>query len=266
MDGGVQIKLKLGKGDTPSSPDNTAVSTENKVPETSAPKKEEAPVKKENVDEIRKVIKFDKEEPQPMKKEEKPIIETKKKEEPVKKEKKEDIKLGAIASMLDTSSAGGSKEDLESKRAILQNLKDFDFQIKKNQEDINKLSEKLDSLSKDLDDLVSLYEIVSEQMNPFVGLSKVTKKRLDALETFTKEMDTLKTRIGDIESVLEKNSMALSNIKEKAQQVTQTMTIDHGFSDTDIDKILEISLESVLTDQKLDEMINDFISQVQTKR
>jgi archaellum component FlaC len=58
---------------------------------------------------------------------------------------------------------------------------------------------KVDSLSKDLDDLVSLYEIVSEQMNPFVGLSKVTKKRIDALENFTKEIEDLKSRLDIIE-------------------------------------------------------------------
>ncbi len=91
----------------------------------------------------------------------------------------------------------------------MQNLKDFDFQIKKNQEEITNINQKVENLSKDLDDLVSLYEIVSEQMNPFVGLSKVTKKRLDALENIIKEVDGVKTRIGDIESNLEKNGVAI---------------------------------------------------------
>ena len=69
----------------------------------------------------------------------------------------------------------------------------------------------MESLSKDLDDLVSLYEIVSEQMNPFVGLSKVTKKRLDALENITTEVDALKNKMGDIETIFEKGGVSLTS-------------------------------------------------------
>ena len=108
--------------------------------------KEEPEKKKEDVEKLRKVIKVD-----DKKQEEKPVD--------------------------DTDLEPNSREGLEQKRAILQSIKDFDFQIKKNQEEITAVNNKLDAVSKDLDDLVSLYEIVSEQMNPFVGLSKVTKKR-----------------------------------------------------------------------------------------
>ena len=141
------------------------------VKESEKPNQEEKPQEKNNTENLRKVIKVGNPE-----------------------DKKEDG--------VDLDSK--SKETLEQKRAILQSIKDFDFQIKKNQEDINSVNQKLDSVSKDLDDLVSLYEIVSEQMNPFVGLSKVTKKRIDALENFTKEIDELKNRMGDLESFAEK--------------------------------------------------------------
>ena len=36
-------------------------------------------------------------------------------------------------------------------------------------------------------------------MNPFVGLSKVTKQRLEALEKFTEEFEKLKSRLEDLE-------------------------------------------------------------------
>ena len=91
------------------------------------------------------------------------------------------------------------REALEQKRALLQRIKDFDLQIKKNQQDIGDVSEKINSLSKDLDDLVSLYEIVSEQMNPFVGLSKVTKKRLESFEAIHRELNDIKEKISIIE-------------------------------------------------------------------
>jgi len=108
----------------------------------------------------------------------------------------------------------------------MQNVKDFDFQIKKNQEDITGLKEKIGTVSKDLDDLVSLYEIVSEQMNPFVGLSKVTKKRIDALENFTKEMEELKERTAELESFAERSGAKLKTLGEEKK--TPAKTIDTG--------------------------------------
>ncbi len=134
------------------------------------------------------------------------------------------LKIGSISDVTKIvgdktpgASVDAAREDLEQRRTILQNMKDFDFQIKKNQEDVTKLLEKVENLllekvenlSKDLDDLVSLYEIVSEQMNPFVGLSKVTKKRIDALENFTKEVDSVKIRMGELESIIEKNGFSI---------------------------------------------------------
>jgi predicted RNase H-like nuclease (RuvC/YqgF family) len=177
-----------------------------------------------------------------------------------------------------------AREDLEQRRTILQNMKDFDFQIKKNQEDLTNLNERVENLSKDLDDLVSLYEIVSEQMNPFVGLSKVTKKRIDALENFTKEVENVKTRITELESVFEKSSVngeripasspavkPLNNEKTASETpISTTVTIEAPIltpmrytnepelSETQIDQVLSKSLESLLIEQNIDTMINEF--------
>ena len=204
-------------------------------------------------EEIRKVIKVDERE----------------KAAPEKKE-------GATDEVLD----GNDKGSLEQKRAILQSIKDFDFQIKKNQEEINGLNSKLDSVSKDLDDLVSLYEIVSEQMNPFVGLSKVTKKRIDALENFTKEVEDLKTRMGDLESFAE---MAGANLDEIRSRRPETPTIDNNnvqeaastekldstpkstpaskdeISNKEADRIIERAFNSISADSEIDNLIDEFI-------
>ncbi len=164
-------------------------------------------------------------------------------------------------------------------------MKDFDFQIKKNQEEITNIHQKVENLSKDLDDLVSLYEIVSEQMNPFVGLSKVTKKRLDALENIIKEVDGVKTRIGDLESNLEKNGASIissttpmtpkttieSNTKPEAsltatapQNIPESQPVRipassvETLNDSELDALLNKSLESLLMEQNIDTMINDF--------
>ena len=183
------------------------------------------------------------------------------------------------------ASADAAREDLEQRRNILQNMKDFDFQIKKNQEELTTINQKVENLSKDLDDLVSLYEIVSEQMNPFVGLSKVTKKRLDALENIIKEVDGVKTRIGDLESNIEKNGVSIKssttpitekppmdkNTKPEASvtgttprtiSVSQPVGIPASSIETlnenELDALLNKSFESILMEQNIDTMINEF--------
>jgi hypothetical protein len=199
-------------------------------------------------------------------------------------ENKPDV-IKIIAEKTPGAATDAAREELEQRRTILQNLKDFDFQIKKNQEEITNINGKVESLSKDLDDLVSLYEIVSEQMNPFVGLSKVTKKRLDALENIIKEVDGVKTRMGDLESNLEKNGVT---IKSSIDLVTPMPTTEpntkpetsptpkvslatpplrprplqatalESLNENQIDDLLNKSLESLLMEQNIDTMMNEF--------
>lgn len=156
--------------------------------------------KKKNTDKLRKVIKVGSNEEKDVK---------------TKREKPSEVETEL-----------NTRDSLEQKRAILQSIKDFDFQIKKNQEDISSINQKIESVSKDLDDLVSLYEIVSEQMNPFVGLSKVTKKRIDALENFTKEIEDLKDRTAELESFAEKSGVRLRDLGEIKKEKTKTIDTD----------------------------------------
>jgi archaellum component FlaC len=182
------------------------------------------------------------------------------------------------------SSADAAREELEQRRTILQNMKDFDFQIKKNQEEITNISNKVESLSKDLDDLVSLYEIVSEQMNPFVGLSKVTKKRLDALENIIKEVDGVKAKVGDLEALFDTNpnakrsttpTLEKQSVDTKSKPETTILqktpvdvplkqplalqpSVTEKITETEIDDLLNRSLESLLMEQNIDAVINDF--------
>lgn len=146
-------------------------------------------------------------------------------------------------------------------------------------------------MSKDLDDLVSLYEIVSEQMNPFVGLSKVTKKRLDALENFTREIDTLKERTAELESYAERTGVTLkdfslkkkndeidslekpkleesenvveddvSTIEENKDELAINAEVDWSrFSDKELDSIIEQTLGGISAESRVDMIIDEFI-------
>jgi flagellar protein FlaC len=261
--------------------------------------------KKEETEKLRKVIKVDEQNK-----------DEEKKEDGEDQDKKEDKSIKT-----DSKSTEGI-EGLEQKRAILQSIKDFDFQIKKNQEEITGINKKVDSVSKDLDDLVSLYEIVSEQMNPFVGLSKVTKKRIDALENFTREIEILKERTGELESFAERSGAKLKSIAEgkvkadtidtdellkdtekdmtdktvdnsdlkdditdesnkveeekkaeiekkvleepefEDEEIDHSQKIWNGFSDYELDRIIEMSLDNMPINDRLNMVIDDFIEKL----
>jgi flagellar protein FlaC len=240
--GGVWIKLKMGANDDnlkKESEEETTSSVEAEKEEVKTEEKKEEP--EQDKEELRKVIKLN---PPEEKKEPEP-----KQSEPVQEEDYED------------------REILEQKRAILQSIKDFDFQIKKNQEEITTINGKMDSILKDLDDLVSLYEIVSEQMNPFVGLSKVTKKRIDALENFTREMGEIRERIGDLESFAERAGGDFAEIKalrkvgsySKDDNVSRQL---ENLAPEDLDEIIEKSFTELNVDQKIDLVIEEYIEDI----
>jgi len=227
---------------------------------------------KEEKDDIRKIIKFESTEETPTEEEES----TQKPQEPPKKDSDDRPDIDISGEIEEVAAEEGAttttRESLEHKRELLQHIKDFEFQIKKNQEDINGLSEKIVGVTKDLDDLVSLYEIVSEQMNPFVGLSKVTKTRLDALENFIKEIDLLKERTAELESFAERSGAKLKGLGE---QEVHAKTIDTDAilegantvgtntlrkpSDGDLDKIIEKSLGVLSLDDRIDMAIDEFV-------
>ena len=227
----------MGKGEDGPEEDKTdnELNNNSKPTNESASKSEENT--KKNTDELRKVIRVGSPE--------------EKKEAPKQSDSRDSEEI--------------SRENLEQRRAILQSIKDFDFQIKKNSEEITTINKKLDSVTKDLDDLVSLYEIVSEQMNPFVGLSKVTKKRIEALENFTKDIEELKNRMNDIEAFAENTGINLhglldgTNLRKGSKDNTEDLSTD------DMDIIIEKTLSEVTVDERIDAVINEFLDGLNEK-
>jgi len=235
--------------------DSASAESDDKEKEVTKPNKSSSSVKqeepKENVENLRKVIKLNDNAKNSDDKESNQSPEAKKDEENEELDGIDD--LVEEAEEEGTIAPASTREELEQKRAILQRIKDFDFQIKKNQQDINAVGEKITALSKDLDDLVSLYEIVSEQMNPFVGLSKVTKKRLESLENITKEVDTLKDKLSTIEA----NNSIQSLQHEQPPTVEPSYELD--LSDHDMDRIIEMSFSEIIPDSQVGNSIDDAI-------
>jgi len=210
-----------------------------------------------------------------------------------KKEEKSDDVDEPVEESDETRSndSASARESLEQKRVLLQRIKDFDLQIKKNQQDINDVSEKINAISKDLDDLVSLYEIVSEQMNPFVGLSKVTKKRLESFETIHKELSELKEKISVIEAggnfdfdnmveskvefeseTIEKEEEPLVPIINPSHKIMQNESdsgidslYDFDLTDDELNQILEMSFSQIPYENQVDRVIDEYIESLKAR-
>ncbi len=238
----------MGKSDSASAdtPDKEKEMSNEQAPEVE--KKDEQPT--EDVESLRKVIKLN---------DNSNNAQEENQQAESKSEGKEEDNLEGIDDLVEEAEEQGSaapastREELEQKRAILQRIKDFDFQIKKNQQDINAVGEKITALSKDLDDLVSLYEIVSEQMNPFVGLSKVTKKRLESLENITRELDTLKDKLSTIEA-----GGTIQTV-QKNQTSTMGTSFEMDLSNEEMDRIIELSFSELNPDIKVNDTIDNAI-------
>ncbi len=259
------IKLKMGKpggestdnsnvGEVKSDENSSDVTNvETKQSTENFPKQNESSEeKKEDVESLRRVIKLDSSNKEDEKAGENSSDENKEVKEDKGVPAENNDSAPSEIQQEETEGSSG-REALEQRRAVLQSIKDFDFQIKKNRDDISNIGKKMDGLSKDLDDLVSLYEIVSEQMNPFVGISKVTKKRLDMLENFTKSIDELRQRLELIESGGVMIQHAVNN------NSTDNTDISDQFSDNELDRIIEISVGQMSVDNKIDTIIDEFI-------
>lgn len=64
--------------------------------------------------------------------------------------------------------------------------------------DIDEIRNELGRLDENLRDIMMLYEVVSTQINPFIGESKVTATSMEKLERMNEEVKEVKTTLEDI--------------------------------------------------------------------
>lgn len=166
------------------------------------------------------------------------------------------------------SEEGKDKEDLsesqkdidekpESNEESYDDEKNLSQIVRRNEILTKELEKKVASLSEDVDDLISLYEIVSIEMNPFVGLSKITRGRLDALDHIDKEFESLKARLEELEASI---ASGTGVVNQKNIYVAEELDLN-----INIDDIVEDALEYITEKNIIDDIIDEFIDGLQTR-
>lgn len=125
-------------------------------------------------------------------------------------------------------------EELESKFPKLETM------ITNLRKENESLRDNLDRINENFHDIMALYEVVSNQINPFIGASKITTASIERLEKLEYETEILKKKIED----LQKDIIFLADIYIKQHY------------DTDINEIIEKIIEDVITEEEISKAIS----------
>ncbi len=95
------------------------------------------------------------------------------------------------------------EENLETK--LMERLNEIDNRLPRIDISVNNLKKELDELRNEISridgniqDIMMLYEVVSSQVNPFIGISKVTAVSMEKLERLEKTVEKLSRTVDDI--------------------------------------------------------------------
>ncbi len=109
---------------------------------------------------------------------------------------------------------------------IMERLNDIDNKLPRLDIAINNLKKEIDSLKQDLQkmdeslkDMMALYEVVSSQINPFVGSSKVTTLSIQRLDNMEKQLRELEVLVNDVVEDLRMLFRKNVNLKDIINQV-----------------------------------------------
>ncbi len=148
-----------------------------------------------------------------------------KKEEKEKSEETEEEVIGEPIEAEVSAEEEEESEDSETITNIIERLNEIDNRLPRVDVSINNLKgelgdlkEELSKLDDSLKDMMALYEIVSAQINPFVGSSKVTSlsiERLDEMEKRIEELEFLINGLTHDVRLMFKKSLNVKDIVNK---------------------------------------------------
>jgi len=109
-------------------------------------------------------------------------------------EEEDDIETGAG----DDNREAETTEITERLNAIDNEIPRIDIAVNTVKKDISEIKNELGKLDENLRDMMMLYEVVSNQINPFIGISKVTATSMEKLESLERDMDRNKENLEDV--------------------------------------------------------------------
>ena len=139
-------------------------------------------------------------------------------EEVVEEEEVEEVEAEEVESE--------KKEDEDVIMKINERLNDIenrlpriDVSISNLKKEIDGLKENIQKLEDSLKDMMALYEVVSAQINPFVGQSKVTAISVERLNEMERKINSLEDIIRDLRLDLRYVFRNLVNVREIVNEV-----------------------------------------------
>lgn len=97
---------------------------------------------------------------------------------------------------------------METTEGLLAKVNDIESKLPKLESSINNLRKEnemlrveLNKINENLQDIMALYEVVSNQINPFIGVSKITATSLEKLERLETEYKRLKKLLKSLQMI-----------------------------------------------------------------
>jgi len=144
---------------------------------------------------------------------------------------------------------GASSQEMEELKkqlsATANRIAEFETNVQKMDDKISKLNKsseehkaRLEELDSRMLEMMSIYEVVSNQMNPFVGASEMNK---GLVEEIKKELDQTKSRLLGVEKDLGLLIKARVNISKLVRTAIQTK-VEEEKRKTDLGKLIKTAI------------------------
>jgi len=92
----------------------------------------------------------------------------------------------------------------------------------------------IQSISENFQDMMALYEVVSNQINPFIGISKITATSMEKVEKMEHESQNLKKRVEELQNDI----VILANVYLNQHQIDLDGVINGVLAEEEFSKAI----------------------------
>ena len=150
----------------------------------------------------------------------------KKKEDEMEEVMEEEFGEGEVAEEAPVSDQNQGQQDDDMLMKINERLNDIenrlprmDISMSNLKREIDGLREEMKKIEESMKDMMALYEVVSAQINPFVGSSKATKLSFERIDELEKKIEELEEIILDLQIDIRMIYRSAVNLKEVVNEV-----------------------------------------------